>query len=301
MSNPAIFFDDWQSPKPILLDFYQTNSIHIRIATRTAKIFIIDSENRKIDYSSVYPNANYAISRDTNGTTQVISFSNIKNTEQVKLIPRAGIRDIKSIALITALSTNGSNYIINDWYTWLNVFSDLESVNVFFARQTTTSSPLPIIKGNMIRLPKQVKYISYERLYLENANVDFFCDFSNINADSELKFFRIDLSVSQVPKIVGDLKNLPKTLEYFKITNFGTGSTSNYTGVGKVFSSIIDTFYYNRVLPTTQLDQLLIDLNNSITTAVGDKLIYLRGTRSSLSDAAVAELKSKGFTTTIIA
>lgn len=302
MSNPALFFDDWQAPTPIILDFYQTNSINIRIATRTAKIFIKDSENRLIDYSCVYPTANYAINKDdVNGNSISISYTSIKTTEQLKLYPRAGIKDIKSIVLVTALSVNGANYVINDWYNWLNQFTALESVNIFLARQTTIQSPFPIIKGNMIRVPKQVKYVAYDRLYLENPNVDFYCDFNNINADSQLKYFRIDLLVSQVPKVVGDLKNLPSTVEYFKIVNFGTGSNAVYTGVGKVFSPTIDNFYFNRVLSTAQLNQLLIDLNNSVTTAIGDKLIYLRGTRSSVSDSAVASLQAKGFTVTITA
>lgn len=284
---------------PISIDYLQTNQINFDIFTRTKPIDIIDSTGRKTLYSNVNYNKNYVLDSTSSGV--VLNFPNTTDNPNIKLYCRGGKDDIVSMLLLTGLTQNSNNILINNWYIFLAQFTGLESLLLFFARQTTTSSPLPVIKGNMIKVPNSLKYIAYTRIYVENQNVDFYCDFNDINSDNTLKYFKVDLQISQTPKIVGDLNNLPSTLEYFKIVNFGTGSNSTYTGVGKKFNAQFDTFYYNRTLPTAQLDQLLIDLNDSITSAVGDKIIYLRGTRTTASDSAVLGLQSKAFTVTITA
>lgn len=279
----------------IEIDFYNAQFLIFDIATKTKGINIVTSEGTYSYLSNISPNKNYALGEVGSGIN--IDLLSVKSSETVKLIPISGAKDIHAINFITPLSINGNNYIIPDWYDWLNKFPMLNNLRFFLPRQTTTTN-LPIITGNLIKIPKQLKYISYFRIYVNNIN-NFFTDFDDINPDNELKYFKIDLAVSQTPNVFGDLKNLPATLEYFKVVNFGAGSIIDYTGVGKVFNSTIDTFYFNRAIATAKLDQLLIDLANSVTNAIGDKIIYLRGTRSSASDSAVSYLEGLGFTVTI--
>lgn len=298
--NPVFFYEMGRrrmDMNPIVLNFYETNSLTFDIATKTKSIDIEDSSGTIHNYLNINPTKNYAL--DTISSGIILNFAAVRTSEAIKIKPKGGREDIVSIRFSTQVSNNGNNDVIPNWLDFLKQFPKLESFNFFYARQTTLIN-LPKITGNLIAVPRSVKYVFYERIYVFDLSL-FYIDFNTINADNELKYFRHDLQLSNVPKVVGNLFNIPSTLQYFKIVNFGTGTSVNYTGSGKVFNSTLDTFYFNRTLTTANLDQLLIDLNNSVTTAIGDKIIYLRGTRSATSDSAVAGLISKGFTVTITA
>lgn len=64
-----------------------------------------------------------------------------------------------------------------------------------------------------------------------------------------------------------------------------------------LFAVAID-FYFG-VQKSKENGNILIDLANSVTSAIGDKVIYLRGARTSASDSAVSYLEGLGFTVTI--
>jgi hypothetical protein len=99
----------------------------------------------------------------------------------------------------------------------------------------------------------------------------------------------------------GDIADVPASITSFNLQ--GSNTVSDYSGVFP-FNSAFQSFKIIPVsggLSSSEVDQLLIDFDSSISSWSGDKSVVLTGTnaaRTSASDAAVASLQGKGVTVT---
>ena len=94
--------------------------------------------------------------------------------------------------------------------------------------------------------------------------------------------------------ITGNLSSIPSVMTYFSCG--GANTITEYTS--RNFAKNMQRVYLRSNtsinLSASNNDQLLIDLNNAGGTWSGEKLINLKGTRTTASDAAVASLIAKG-------
>lgn len=191
---------------------------------------------------------------------------------------------------------------ITDFNLWLLQFPNLYSINLN-VYSYGVDSRRPTIIGNLAKIPTYIKEVSIRNIDVLNANYYIYMNVSDFSSSSELEKFLHVGYYSVAAKnlnIYGDLQNLPTNIKVFNIQNHLSSAVLTYTA-GRVWRSDFDTLYLNKALTTTETDNLLIDLANSVTSAVGDKIIRLRGARTSVSDSAVLYLESLGFTVTIVA
>ena len=99
--------------------------------------------------------------------------------------------------------------------------------------------------------------------------------------------------------ITGNLSSLPTVMTYFNC--YGSNTIQQYTG--KTWANNMQRVYLRSNTATNLTaqmnDQLLIDLNNAGGTWSVEKIINLKGTRTTASDSAVASLVTKGVTVTV--
>jgi hypothetical protein len=97
----------------------------------------------------------------------------------------------------------------------------------------------------------------------------------------------------------GDIANLPSGLAYYR--NYGSNQVDTYTA-GRVWDSGVDYIEHKPAagygLSSTEVDNLLIDLDNSGMSSGTIDLSGNNAARTSASDAAVTSLQGKGVTVT---
>ena len=210
-----------------------------------------------------------------------------------------GLKDVYSIRLDTSHGTNTQSKLnINDIESFFSQFPNLYSVYIYeFA--FSVDSRKSIIKGDLSRFPNSVERVSIGDSDVLNAATDFVLNLSNYSSLSQLKFFKYDpfnfTNITSTMKLIGDLSKIPSGVNFFYLKKASAGSSITYTA-GKVWASSFDTLYLPISLTPTETDNLFIDANNSVTTAIGGKLWDLRGVRTSASDTAVSGLIAKSFT-----
>ena len=196
---------------------------------------------------------------------------------------KSGLQDVYSLQL-SAYNDSGTVYNIQDFEAFINQFPNIYS---FVTRLRSNTS---VIRGNIAKVPDSMERIRLNYLEISNAS-DFYLNLNEFSATSKLKYF---FQENQSLLVNGDLSQLPQLVSYFRINSLLARSSITYTA-GKVWASSFDTLYLPIVLTTTETDNILIDMNNSIYTAIGAKSITLQGYRSLTSDSAVAGLIAKGF------
>ena len=210
-----------------------------------------------------------------------------------------GLRDVYSISLgffgFVHPNDTTSKYNITDLKSFFAQFSNLYSLYI-----DENASGIPtrqsVLKGDLSQLPDSVEQVSFRFLDFKNSATDLYLNFSNYNATSKLKSLLSGRTSGQTQlKILGDLGKLPATCQYLNIQGAIAGSSLSYTA-GKVWASSFGTLYLPYgLLSATETDNVFIDIDNSVTTAIGGKFITL-SYRTSASDSAVASLISKGYT-----
>ena len=217
----------------------------------------------------------------TSGT--VTYSSSGTNTLPSKITFLNGFKDVYSFKV-------GSRMNISSIKDFFKDFTNIYSINFDYEGFGSVN-----VVGSLTDIPDSVERLHKSIPHTNVSTYTLTLDVSNFSTTSNLKYFHF---VVNLPTTSGNLAKLPSQLYYFKLG--GNAGTFTYSGT-KVWASSFDTLDIgNATLSVTDTDNLLIDLNNSITTAIGGKVINLANcVRSSLSDSAVAGLQAKGFTVTV--
>lgn len=225
-------------------------------------------------------------------------------TGNVDITFNNGLADVYSLFLqIPQSGTPEVNtFNIQDFNAFINQFSNLYSLKISSAAVFNYTQKCNI-KGNVADVPNSVERIELGHMgALVNPN-DLYLDVTNFKVESQLKWLNRNMAnvgsgIVTTWKTYGNLAKLPSQLYYFKLA--GNAGTFTYSGT-KVWASSFDTLDIgNASLSATDTDNLLIDMANSITTAIGSKIIRLANCyRSNASNPSVAYLQSLGYVITI--
>ena len=237
---------------------------------------------------------NYVPNKNTTSLSYVNKTYTSAFTGNVEVFLKNGLKDVYFLNLSAYTNTfkKESKYNIINFGNFIKQFTNLYGYTLdldYFFQPTLYST----VSGNLLDVPNSVELIVINRIQI--TNTDLSIDFDGIPLLSKLKYlFRAGGSVNSV-SVFGDLAKLPTLCFYCNIQLARTGSSITYTA-GKIWASAFDTLYLPIALTLTENDNLLIDANNSVTTAIGGKLFDLKGFRTLASDDAVAGLIAKGFT-----
>lgn len=285
--------------------FLNTTEVNLYISTRTKNLMVDDGLGNISEYNTSKNVNPYGFT--TGGMSgKQLNYSS-QFTGDVKFYVKNGSpADIYSINLyilqnFEPYATRNKLYI-TDFNSWLLQFPNLYSINLN-VYSYGADLRRPTIIGNLAKIPTYIKEMSIYNIDVVNANYYIYMNVSDFSSSSELeKFLHVGKNSPSTNNlnIYGDLKNLPPNIKVFDIKRHLSSAVLAYTA-GRVWRSDFDTLYLNKALTDTENDNILIDLANSVTSAVGDKIIRLRGARTSASDAAVLYLEGLGFTVTIVA
>lgn len=227
-----------------------------------------------------------------NDTYQIrINFS--PNFEgDVPILLRGGKKDVYSVYIMERYASGSYRHSLNiqDFGQWINQFTTIYSFHIYTGNQGIDTD---IIKGDFSQMPDSLEKFKIGMLKVQRVSTDVYLNISNFSSTSKLKY----LDFNGLLKFSGDLKYIPSMCTYFKLATTQSGNIISYSG-GKTWASAFDTLYLPLALTNTENDRLLIDMAASIVSAVGNKVIYLKGNRTAASDVAVTYLQSLGFTIT---
>lgn len=280
-----------------LIPIKNASSFAFYISTRSGD-FVIN----KGDGSSVFnhtvsnKNKDFTVTRpssaDSIGNPDIIYSSAFTGDISIKFLQ--GLKDVYSIA--TNLNNiNNEALNITDIETFFKQFPNLFSV--YFNSAQYTPIITEVIKGDLSKLPDSVERVDIQNSEYVNAATDFTLNLSNYSNTSKLRYFIFTSggrSPASTMKLIGDLSKLPTPTEYLYLYTASSGSAISYSAV-KVWASSFDTLYLPIRLKISETDNLFIDANNSVTTAIGGKSWTLQGVRTIISDTAVSSLIAKGF------
>lgn len=298
MNNPAILFT--QQPYFIDIPFEGTTSSSFGFSyygngSTAQRMKGIDG------YILNYSLAN-GLDFTVSGTSGLAINYSIPQTGKCRVYFKEGMSRVYSIKIVktTGASGNRTNvFKIENIEHFFKPFSNLYSldINVYASGDNALK---PTFSGNISKLPKTIERIRFSTSDFKDG---LFMNLDDFTSEHRLKWFywlgSYSVSGSNL-NLFGNLKFLPPLLSYFDVRKVLSTAIITYSG-GKEFPSSFEKFYLNHNLATSDLDLLLNDMAANITTAIGEKIIYLRGTRTSASDSAVAYLQSLGFTVTITA
>lgn len=216
----------------------------------------------------------------------------------IKIIASNGLKNIYSLTIFQATVATGKPNRLNilDFGAFINQFPNLYSLRIYCLNYLDNNRR-GIMRGNLTDIPNSLKRLRISSFDFLSPRITL--NVSLFSPQSQLEWFNIETPTgNQIIAKTGDLKNLPPNIKFFKDVN--GNATFTYTS-GRTWRSDFDTLYLNKALTETETDNLLIDLANSVTSAIGGKVIYLRGTRTSSSDTAVTYLEGLGFTVTLTA
>lgn len=204
-----------------------------------------------------------------------------------------GFNDMYSLRFSSYYGSYDNMLYILDWGVFIKQFTNLYSFYYNVGNNTQT------IKGDLSQIPNSLERIYIENITLQN-NTDLYLNLSNFSSASQLKYFSSVFSPSKSFKnIYGDLSKLPPLINYFLLAQ-NLANTLTYTA-GRTWASSFDTLDIgNATLSATETDNLFNDMANSITTAIGSKIIRLVNCyRTPASNPAVAYLQSLGYVITV--
>lgn len=300
MFNPIQFYEAGKARSgTALIPFFDSTSVAFGISTRNGDTVVDWGDS---SYSNIAPvkMRDYADGSALSSNFNKSYSSALNGNVSVKFL--RGLKDIYSVYLGVIHDTNQKSKLnILDVETFFHQFPNLFSLCIQeYAYQTTAR--MSVIKGDLAKLPNSV-----ERVLINVAEVigissgELYLNFSNYTNSSNLKYFNVNPANNYLYplKFMGDLGKLPTSCQFLRIANAKvfTGSAITYTA-GKIWASDFDTLSIPLSLTTAELDNLLIDMQNSVTS-VGAGIIALGGYRSAMSDSAVAYLQGLGRTVNI--
>lgn len=206
----------------------------------------------------------------------------------IKLWFKNGVQAVDTISFVL-----GSKALkITDLGTFLNQFPKLRVITL--RTETSTTSE---ISGDIADISDGLEEFYYENIFIINTPERLHWNLSRCSLTSVLKKFAKGVSGVSAGYIIiyGDLAKLPKTVEYLDFSTVIWNQGVSYSG-GKIWAA--ETDYINLQgcwFTPTEKDDILNDMANSITTAVGLKRLLIPGFRTSASDSAYSYLVGLGF------
>ena len=302
MSNPAIFFDDWEN-KPFIVPVSNCTRMILNISTRSYNAVVDWGDGTYLNYNS---------SKNVDATVNSISSATKSYspnfTGDIKVYLKGGLKDVYSISFSYDRFTSpplNNQYNIQDLGLFLVQMPNLYSYK-FYSYMGGNVSAQPTIIGDFAQSPDSVEMILIGPIDVKNRATALVLNFNNFKTTSKLKWLRktrdVGWSVPNALRLIGDIAKIPPMCSYFNIEHpvsvLTETSAITYTS-GKVWASSFDTLQIPLLLSISEIDNLLIDLDNSVTTKIGDGIFYFDSYRSDISDSAVASLQSKGFTVNV--
>lgn len=280
-------------------------SVNFMISTRGGGIFCRRGDGTDVFATSVPINTDYSTA-PAKSYNIGFNYSAIF-TGDMSLRFTRGLQDVYSISFGvfhdgSPPSAEQKSKFNIDIKTFFSQFPNLYSV-WFDDYAYQSPSRMATYKGDFSQFPDSVERILFYAFEAYRASIDSVINLSNYRPTSRLKYFNFSgggygyVSTTNI-FLTGDLSKLPPLCNYFYVVRCGSGSAISYTA-GKVWPSSFDTLGLPIALSNIQNNNLLIDMANSITTAIGNKSISLKGNRTILSDSAVTYLQGLGFTVTI--
>lgn len=273
------------------------NRYRFEISTRSGNLVIKMPDGEIINYNTPKLSDLTLV----NNTTHIQrNYATPFPAQDVDVVTNNGNNDVYSFLFNWADAQYNDNYNIQNlgdfWAQFPNLFSIHYNIYAYGINDRR-----PTIKGNLFAFPKSVTRVRISNLDVLNRPNDTFGNFDSFTNDMQLIYFNDgETVVSGGSKYYGNLAKTPPNVNFLKITATNN-STLTYTS-GKVWASSFDTLDIgNAMLSATETDNLFNDMANSITTAIGSKIIRLANCyRTSASNSAVANLQSLGFTITVL-
>lgn len=303
MNNPLVTFGDWEN-KPAVFSCQNTEYLSLNISTRKYNSVVLNGVGDKEVWSNPKNFDFYDLGLSNTYKAQYSSLF----TGDIKVYFNGGLGDVHSLLIYRTVgagtTNNGDKLNIPNLSVFLKQFPNLYSFAINYYAYNIGEARINIL-GDLATIPDNIELVRLSNIEFTNAPSNFYLDLNNFSNTSKLKKLYHSGGFN-VPynnlKIVGDIAKLPPKVNFFRIEKFHSTSSIYYTK-GRIWEADFDTFYITKSLTQIENDNILIDLNNSVRTATGGKLIFLKGTRSAtvVVDEAILGLQSKGFTVTITA
>lgn len=306
MLSPAIYFSNGYN-RPVIYDYTGTQSVRISITTYSNNYTVVWGDGSR---SAINPSKQVDFTNTSTTPPVANKTYSALYTGSVKMYFRLGISDVYSVRLDgsqnvpDAERATFNKFNIQDLGAFLRQFPKLYSIHYSLYAYAVLANRVTV-KGNLLDIPKPTKRVMVSNIDVTDRTTNVTTNFNSLTPEHQLEYYRHEgvsgATVYNTVRILGDIANLPVTLQYFyHNAPFGTIALT-YTS-GKIWRANFDTFHLNLNLSTAIIDSMLIDMAASITSAVGAKVIFLRGTRSAASNAAFNYLQNTlGFSITITA
>lgn len=262
------------------------------ISTRNGNVSV-DWGDGVIENITTYKNVDFTNYPEGSANGRILHTYSSASIRDIKINLLNGFNDMYSLKFSSYYGSYYNMLYILDWGAFIKQFTNLYS---FYYNVGT---PGQTIKGDLSQIPNSLERIYIGNIALQN-NTDLYLNLSNFSSASQLKYFSSGFYPSKsFQNIYGDLSKLPPLINYFLLSQ-NLANTLTYTA-GRIWASSFDTLDIgNATLSATETDNLFNDMANSITTAIGSKIIRLANCyRTPASNPAVTYLQSLGFTITV--
>jgi|GEM_PF-5751138 len=298
MNNPSVLFDEWEN-KPAVFSYANTEYLALHISTRSYNSVVLNGIGGKEPWSNPKNYDFYDLGLSNTYKSQYPSLF----TGDLKVYFNGGLKDVYSLLIHRTVgagtTNNGDKLSIPNLSEFLKQFPSLYSFAINYYTYSAVEAQTSI-SGDLASIPDNIESVRLSNLGFINTPSNFYLDLNSYSNTSKLKklYHSGGFSVSyNALKVIGDIAKIPPKVSFFRIDKFHSTSSIKYTK-GKVWESNFDTLYLTKALSNTENDNILIDMANSITKAIGEKIIYLTGERTNASNSAVTILTGKGFTVT---
>lgn len=298
MNNQSVLFGDWEN-KPAIFSCANTEYLSLNISTRKYNSVILNGVGGKDIWSNPKNFDFYDLGLSNSYKSQYSSLF----TGDLKVYFNGGLGDVYSLLIQRTLgagtTNNGDKFTISNLSQFLKQFPNLYSFAINYYAYNVGEARTNI-SGDLATIPDNIELVRLNNIEFTNAPSNFYLDLNNFSNTSKLKKFYhsgdVNIAYNYL-KVIGDISKIPSKVNFFRINKFHSTSSIYYTK-GRVWQADFDTLYLTKALTPTENDNILIDMANSISTAIGGKTIYLTGVRTVASNNAVTTLQSKGFTVT---
>lgn len=249
------------------------------VSSNTTEVAILDKyalTSVRVDYSGQE-------SSTIDGYNRILSMDDLKYSTNMSYIYLANTQTTGSIESLRNLIA----------LTYLNLKSTKVTGSIDSLKNLTKLAILNLdndtqITGDISNLKNLTNLTS---LYFNNTKVTG--DISNLKNLTKVKDMRFANCI-----LTGDLATLPTDCKYISASGNSVFTWSTRPSSSKIIAMAGSFKVIN-------LDKMLQDLAQceigfTESSSIGDKAIFVKGTRTSASDAAVSTLQSKGYTVTII-